>query len=116
MDTKKLQQKLRDFASERDWNKFHTPKNLSMALAAEAGELLEIFQWKSDEESFQVCENDKEREEVYDELADLQIYLLRLADILGVDLGQACELKMEKNAQKYPASLVRGSSKKYTEY
>lgn len=116
MDIKKLQTILREFAAERDWEKFHTPKNLVMALTGEAGELTEIFQWVSEEESFHVFDDIKIKTELMDEMADVQIYLLRLADILGVDIEKACYKKIEKNKKKYPAHLVKGSAKKYTEY
>lgn len=105
---------LRAFAEERDWEQFHSPKNLAMALAGEVGELLEHFQWKTQAESAELEAED--RPEVEDELADVLLYLVRLADKLDVDLLAAAERKLGKNAAKYPAEVVRGSSKKYTEY
>ncbi len=105
---------LRIFADERDWNKFHTPKNLSMALIAEAAELIEHFQWVEGDSSHVL--EDTTRLAVEQELADILIYLVRISDKLGIDLLQAAEAKIEINAKKYPADKVRGSSKKYTEY
>ena len=109
-----LQQRLREFARERDWEQFHSPKNLSMALIAEAAELVEHFQWLTEEQSAQLA--DEKLREVEQELADVFLYLLRLADKLNVDLLAAAAHKIELNARKYPADQVRGSSKKYTEY
>ena len=105
---------LRAFAEERDWEQFHSPKNLAMALAGEGGGLLEHFQWKTQGESAEL--EDEDRPEVEDEMADVLLYLVRLADKLDVDLLAAAERKMAKNEAKYPADVVRGSSKKYTEY
>lgn len=116
MDTNKLQERIREFAKERDWDQYHTPKNLVMALSGEAGELTEIFQWVSEQDSHKLLDEEKTRTEIMDEIADVQIYLLRLCDVLGVDLEKACWVKMDKNNRKYPADLVKGSSKKYTEY
>lgn len=107
-----LRDKLRVFADERDWNQFHTPKNLCMAMMVEAAELMEHFQWLTPDQSCDLTN----REDVKDELADVLLYLIRLADKLGVDLLEAALLKMEKNAKKYPADIVRGSAKKYNEY
>jgi len=114
MDIKKLQRVLQDFADERDWNQFHSPKNLSMALIAEAAELVEHFQWVSEEDSYQLSE--KKKHEVGEELADILLYLVRISDRLGIDLEEATYRKIEVNRLKYPADKVRGSSKKYTEY
>lgn len=111
----KLIERLREFASEREWDKFHTPKNLAMALAVESGELMEIFQWLTEEESFKIKETDK-IENVSDEMADVFVYLIRLADKLNIDLYEAVDKKMVKNEKKYPSDLVRGSCKKYSEY
>lgn len=109
-----LQQRLREFARERDWDQFHSPKNLSMALIGEAAELVEHFQWLSEEQSTQLTE--EKLRAVEQELADVFLYLLRLADKLNVDLLAAAAHKIDLNARKYPAEQVRGSSKKYTEY
>lgn len=109
-----LKFRLREFADERDWDQFHSPKNLSMALIAEAAELVEHFQWLSQKES-QIIQGDK-LEAVRHELADIQIYLIRIADKLNVDLLDAVEKKIEINKEKYPADKVMGQHKKYTEY
>lgn len=109
-----LKERLRKFAAERDWDQFHSPKNLSMALIAEAAELIEHFQWLTEEQSRNL--SSEKLAEVELELADIQIYLIRLADKLQLDVMAAVEKKLALNAQKYPADKVRGSSKKYTEY
>ena len=109
-----LQQRLLTFAKERDWEQFHAPKNLAMALAVEAAELMEHFQWLSEAQSESLSE--AKRKEVGYELADVFIFTLRLAERLGVDLPHLVEEKIQINAKKYPAEKVRGSAKKYTEY
>jgi len=117
MSSESLQQlaeRLRQFAEERDWEQFHSPKNLSMALLVEVAEIAEHFQWLTEQQSRNL-DADK-REEVAHELADTLIYLVRLADQLGVDLLEATERKLVVNETRYPADRVRGSSKKYSEY
>jgi NTP pyrophosphatase (non-canonical NTP hydrolase) len=109
-----LRDRLREFASVRDWDQYHTPKNLSMALIAEAAELIEHFQWVDGGQSHLL--DDKTRQSVEEELADILIYLVRISDKLGVDLYDAVERKIAINEKKYPAEKVRGSAKKYTEY
>ena len=109
-----LRDRLREFARERDWDQFHTPKNLSMALIAEAAELIEHFQWVDGEKSHLLEE--KVRPSVEEEIADILIYLVRIADKLDIDLYSAAERKIAINARKYPADKVRGSARKYTEY
>lgn len=109
-----IKNKLRAFASERDWDQFHSPKNLAMALSVEVAELVEHFQWLTEESSKNLKANTLDG--VADEIADVQLYLIRLADTLDVDIPKAVEQKIEKNEAKYPADKVRGSSKKYTEY
>lgn len=111
---KELQAYLRDFAEKRDWDQFHSPKNLAMALSAEVGELVECFQWLTEKQSEELPED--KLAEVADEIADVQIYLARLADKLGVDVDKAIEVKILKNEKKYPSEQVRGSAKKYSEY
>lgn len=113
-DLKTLREKLRNFAIERDWDRFHSPKNLSMALVAEVAELIEHFQWLTEEQSAKLSA--EKLAEVEQELADVLIYLIRLADKLDVDLLRAAEKKIAFNEKKYPVEKVRGSSKKYTEY
>ena len=106
--------RLREFAAERDWDQYHSPKNLAMALIVEAAELVEHFQWLKEEDSTSLAPS--KLEEVRQELADIQIYLIRLADKLDIDLMSATDEKIKLNQQKYPAAKVRGSSRKYTEY
>jgi NTP pyrophosphatase (non-canonical NTP hydrolase) len=109
-----LRKKIESFASDRDWDQFHSPKNLTMALSVEASELVEIFQWLTEAQSNDL--NDEKILAVADEIADVQIYLIRLADKLGIDILEAVESKIAKNEGKYPADKVRGSSKKYSEF
>ena len=108
-----IAKQLEEFVTERDWDQFHSPKNLAMALTGEVGELVEHFQWLTEEQSRQLGE--EEAAAVREELADVQIYLLLLARKLDVDLLGAVEDKLAKNAEKYPAHRARGNSKKYTE-
>jgi len=106
-----LRDALRVFAAERDWERFHTPKNLAMALAGEAGEVIEHFQWLSPEDSAALPP--EQRAEVALELADVLLYLVRLADVLDVDLADAARRKIAINAERYPADKARGRSDKY---
>jgi dCTP diphosphatase len=108
-----LRDALRRFAADRDWDQFHSAKNLAMAVSVEAGELLERFQWLSEPESQSLSSRDRSR--VEEEMADVLLYLIRLADKLEVDLAAAAREKMRVNAEKYPIEKARGSSKKYTE-
>jgi len=109
-----LRDKLRAFAEARDWDQFHSPKNLSMALMVEVAELMEHFQWLTEAQSLDLTAETKDA--VSEELADILLYLIRLSDKLDVDLLKAALHKLEKNAVKYPAEQVRGSAKKYSEY
>ncbi len=109
-----IKENLRKFALARDWGQFHSPKNLSMALAGEAGELLEVFQWLTEEQSRHLTQ--EQRKAAVEEMADVFLYLLRLADQMDVDLLEAATRKIKINESKYPEDKVRGSSKKYTEY
>ena len=108
MDIKKLQNKLAEFAEDRDCDQFHSPKNLVMALTSEVGELNELFQWLNEEQSKNV-DNDELRQEI----ADIFIYLLRLADKLEIDIEEAVKEKIEINAKKYPIDLAKGNAIKY---
>jgi dCTP diphosphatase len=103
---------LRAFAAERDWDPFHTPRNLAAALSVEASEVLEHFQWLTDEQSASL--GAEKKEEVAMELADVLLYLVRLSDRLGVDLLHAAERKMAINAKNYPADFTRGAIRKVT--
>ena len=108
-----LIKKIREFADERDWEQFHSTQNLSMALAVEAGEILEHFQWLTEEQSRNLDE--KVLKKVKEEIGDVQIYLARLADQLGFSPLQAAREKLKQNQKKYPTSKSKGSAKKYTE-
>lgn len=104
-----------EFARERDWEQFHSPKNLSMALAAEAGELMEHFLWCSAEESRGRAQEEKLRRKIEEELADVVIYALEFANMTGIDMSAAIEAKMAANAAKYPVEKAKGRADKYTE-
>jgi dCTP diphosphatase len=114
MDIIALQTRLREFAQAREWEQFHTPKNMAMALAAEVGELLEIFQWLTDEQASAVTERDADLQLVRDELADIFIYLVRMADILHIDLENAVQGKLGDNERRYPVELAKGNATKYS--
>ena len=103
------------FVRARDWEQFHSPKNLSMALAAESGELMEHFLWSTPEQSKAVATDPAKRGKIADELADVVIYALEFANITGLDLAAAIETKMAANAQKYPVEKAKGRADKYTE-
>lgn len=107
-----LRDKLRGFAAERDWEQFLSPKNLAMAMSVEASELVEHFQWLTEEQSKRLTDDAKR--EVSFEAADVLLYLLQLSDKLGIDLIAAAHEKMQRNAQKYPIETSRGTAKKYT--
>jgi NTP pyrophosphatase (non-canonical NTP hydrolase) len=110
----RIKRQVRQFVVEREWDQFHSPKNLSMALIVEAAEMVERFQWLTEEQS---CNLDPEKlAEVELELADIQIYLLSLAEKLQLDVIAAVDKKLALNAEKYPADKVRGSSRKYSDY
>jgi dCTP diphosphatase len=115
IEDEKLASAFRVFASERDWDQFHTPKNLATALTVEAAELLEIFQWSRGQKGWADLDGTGIRERTAEELADILLYLIRFADLAGIDLQRAAEAKMEVNAQKYPVERFRGSDKKYNE-
>ncbi len=110
-----LRERVLAFARERDWEQFHSPKNLSMALAAEAGELMEHFLWTEAKASAAALADPVKRGQIEDEIADVVIYALEFANIGGIDLARAIEAKLAKNAAKYPVEKARGRSAKYTE-
>jgi dCTP diphosphatase len=114
LDEKALQSKIAHFAQQREWEKYHTPKNLVMALTVEAAELMELFQWLTDEEACSIMQTDKATK-VRHEVADTAVYLLRLCDLLKIDLTEAIEEKMKLNAEKYPVEKSRGHARKYDE-
>ena len=112
-DLEELKLAMQAFAAERDWEQFHSPKNLAMAMSVEVAELLEHFQWLTEAQSADLDE--ATRAAVADEIADVQIYLVRIADKLGIDILSAATYKLEKNATKYPVAKARGNARKYTE-
>ncbi len=109
-----LIKRLRTFAKERDWEKFHSPKNLAMALSVEVSEVVELFQWLTAEESYNLSPEKLQR--LKEEIGDVMIYLTKLSDKFGIDPVEAAKKKIEINEKKYPADLVRGKAKKYSEY
>jgi dCTP diphosphatase len=113
MSLNEIKLRLREFAEARDWDQFHSPKNLSMALSAEVAEILEYFQWLTEEKSNNLPQN--KLDEVKTELADTLIYLIRLSDKLDIDLLAAAKNKIELNKLKYPVDKAKGNAKKYTE-
>jgi NTP pyrophosphatase (non-canonical NTP hydrolase) len=113
-DLGELRTRVRAFVAERDWDRFHSPKNLAMALSVEASELVELFQWLTEEES--AAPDPDRRRRVAEELADVLWFLVRLADRLDIDLLEAAERKLAANAAKYPADRVRGDARKYNVY
>ncbi|MBI2515649.1 MAG: nucleotide pyrophosphohydrolase [Opitutae bacterium] len=110
-----LRARVMAFARERDWEQFHSPKNLSMALAAESGELMEHFLWSESRASADTVRDAKKRPGIEDEIADVVIYALEFANICDIDLAAAIEAKLAKNAKKYPVEKARGRSAKYNE-
>jgi len=114
MQIQDLQRKIIEFREERDWSQFHSPKNLAMALMVETGELAEHFQWLTQEQSRNLP--DEKKMIIKDEIGDVLIYLINLADRLEIDLMEAASHKLEKNKQKYPVQKVKGKSTKYNDY
>ncbi len=112
-DLEKLQLAILEFARERDWDQFHSPKNLAMALAVESAELLEHFQWLTEDQSHNLT--DDKREKIAHELADVLIYTLQLARKLHIEPLQAAWAKIKINAEKYPVDLAKGRMTKYTD-
>jgi len=109
-----LIKELQEFAKERDWEQFHSPKNLAMALSVEVAEIVEIFQWLTQEESKNLPPDKLEK--MKEEIGDVMIFLTNLADKLGIDPLEAAKEKIQINREKYPASIVKGKADKYTEY
>ncbi len=109
-----LRQKIDNFVNERDWAQFHSPKNLAMAMIVEAAELVEHFQWDTIQESYEL--STEKRQQVANELADTFVYLLRLAEVTGIDLIQSANEKIALNDIKYPVEKSKGSNAKYTVY
>ncbi len=115
MNTDRIQQIIQEFVSERDWERYHTPKNVAIALSVEVSELLEIFQWMTDAEVSQIEKESSTYRRIKEEFADSMVYLLRFADLLDIDIEQALLEKLSKNAEKYPVETSRGSFVKYNE-
>ncbi|KAF0095600.1 MAG: hypothetical protein E1N59_1095 [Puniceicoccaceae bacterium 5H] len=110
-----LKQAVLAFARAREWEQFHSPKNLSMALAAEAGELMEHFLWCASEDSRELAKQSAKRQAIREELADVVIYALEFANMAQIDLAEAIEEKIQQNDRKYPVEKARGNSRKYSE-
>ena len=113
-ELKEMKEKFAHFLKERDWEKFHNPKDLAVALSVEANELLELFEWKTSEESFKLIK--EKREEVASEVADIMHFLIAFSNATGIDLYEEFMKKLEKNKQRYPKELVKGKAHKYTYY
>lgn len=111
----KLSPAIEQFMKERDWDQFHSIKNLAMALSVEASELVEIFQWMTEEESNSIQDNPKRFQRTKEEIADIAIYLIRILQKTGIDLEHAISEKMKQNAEKYPLEMAKGNSKKYSD-
>ncbi|MDO9049920.1 MAG: nucleotide pyrophosphohydrolase [Methylotenera sp.] len=109
-----LRARVNNFVAERDWAQFHSPKNLAMAMIVEAGEVVEHFQWMTEQQSHHL--DDQTKEQVGQELSDTFVYLLRIAEVCGIDLIEAANKKIDLNAQKYPVEKCKGSNAKYTSY
>lgn len=115
IDNEKLAMTLRSFAAERDWDQFHTPKNLATSISLEAAELLELFQWSRGQKDWDEIADPALRARIEEELADILLYLIRFADKAGMDLQTIAERKIASNAKKYPSDRFRGSDRKYDE-
>lgn len=111
----KIKEATRKFVQEREWEQYQTPKNMSIALTIEAAELMEIFQWLNDEEVLQIKHNKDKIKQIKDEVIDIFYWIIRLSDVLDINLETAFWEKLRKNEEKYPIHLCRGNSKKYTE-
>ncbi len=112
---RQLKEVVKNFCDERDWGKFHTPKELAIGMVTESSELLQLFRFKSDEEVRAMLVDPRRREEVGDELADSLYFLLRFADVAGFDLSECLSSKLKKDAERYPAEKVKGSNRRYDE-
>jgi dCTP diphosphatase len=115
IDNQKLALTLRSFAAERDWDQFHTPKNLATSISVEAAELLELFQWSRGQKGWDEVTDPSIRARIEDELADILLYVVRFADKAEIDLAAIAERKIASNAKKYPPEKFRGSDRKYDE-
>jgi NTP pyrophosphatase (non-canonical NTP hydrolase) len=111
-----MQEYSQKFVEERQWDLYHTPKNIVMGLSIESAELMEIFQWLTEQESFEIINDPKKRDQIADEIGDIIHYLIRLSTLLNIDLNAAFWDKIKKTEAKYPPTLVMGKSGKYTDY
>ncbi len=111
-----IKARIKQFIKERDWEQFHSPKNLSMSISIEAAELMEHFQWLTTEQSKKLLKKENKRTEIEDELADIAIYIIDFCNLFGIDIERSIIKKLEKTARKYPTNLVRGKIHKYTYY
>ncbi|MDD5109411.1 MAG: nucleotide pyrophosphohydrolase [Candidatus Omnitrophica bacterium] len=111
-----IKTRIKQFVKERDWEQYHSPKNLSMSIAIEAAELMEHFQWLTIEESHKLLKDKKKRIEIEDELADIAIYVLDFCNLFSIDIEKSIVRKLDKTARKYPSHIVKGKSHKYTYY
>jgi dCTP diphosphatase len=116
LDIDLIKKDFRNFVNEREWSQYQTPKNIAMAMSVEASEIVEIFQWLTEQESFDTKNNPEKKQDISYEIADVILYLIRLSDLLDINIAQAVKQKFEINKAKYPVDKVKGSSKKYTEY
>lgn len=116
IDLEKLNQQIEKIVHDRDWDQFHSVKNLSMALSVESSELLEIFQWQTETQSNQVKNDPILLSKVEDEVADIFVYLMRIVSKTNIDLEQVVLNKLKKNVEKYPIESAKGNAKKYTEF
>ncbi|WP_449463013.1 nucleotide pyrophosphohydrolase [Tardisphaera miroshnichenkoae] len=110
-----LKEAVKKFCDERDWGKFHTPKELAVGIVTESAELLQMFRFKSDEQVREMLQDQKRREQIGDELADALYFLLRFADVAGLGLSECLSSKLKKDAERYPADKLRGSNRRYDE-
>lgn len=115
MDIQRIQEAVDRFVTQREWEKYHTPKNVAIALSVEVSELLEILQWMSDEDISQIRTDDAAYAKIREEFGDVMIYLLRFAHLLGIDAQQAVEDKLKRNEEKYPVHISKGDFVKYSE-
>jgi NTP pyrophosphatase (non-canonical NTP hydrolase) len=111
-----IKNKIKSFVKERDWEQYHSPKNLSMSIAIEAAELMEHFQWTTNDHARKLLRDKRKREEIEDELADIAIFILDFCNAFQIDIEQCILRKLEKSKIKYPASIVKGKAHKYTYY
>ncbi len=116
IDVDKLKKYLEDYAQARDWEQFHNPKNIAMALSVEASELVEIFQWLSESQSSKVAQDSELKNKISHELADIITYAVLMGKYLDINIASALENKLQHNAEKYPVDKARGNAKKYSEF